>query len=148
MQISEVELIYKSPKIPPSQRKQILNSKDIYKLAISEMFNPDTLEHCENFMVMILNRNNRVLGWKKIGQGGISATVADTKIILQTAILGNASAIILLHNHPSGNTQPSDADVKLTQNIKHAAHYNDIQLLDHVIVTPYGYYSFADEINL
>ncbi len=148
MQISEVELIYKSPKIPPSQRKQILNSKDIYDLAIREIFNPDTLEHCESFMMIILNRNNRVLGWKKIGQGGISGTVADTKIILQTAILGNACAIILLHNHPSGNTQPSDADIKLTQNIKHAAYYNDIQLLDHVIVTPYSYYSFADEVIL
>lgn len=145
MEISEVELIYKSPKLAPSQRPQILTSRDIYELAIKQIFDSNTIEHHECFYMMILNRNNRVLGWKKIGQGGVSATVADTRIIMQTAILGNASAVVLMHNHPSGNLQPSNEDLKLTAAVKSALAYADIILIEHLIVTPYAYFSFADE---
>ena len=93
-------------------------------------------------MVLCLNRANKVLGWAKIGQGGISGTVADPKVIFQIALKANASSIILAHNHPS------EADNKLTRKIKNAGELLDLPVLDHIILIDDGYYSFADEGNL
>ncbi|MCD4736515.1 MAG: JAB domain-containing protein [Bacteroidales bacterium] len=96
-------------------------------------------------MVLCLNRANKVLGWAKIGQGGISGTVTDPKVIFQIALKANASSIILAHNHPSGNKYHSEADNKLTRKIKNAGEFMDLQILDHIILIADGYYSFADE---
>jgi DNA repair protein RadC len=94
---------------------------------------------------MLLNRSNAVLGMMKVSKGGISGTVTDVRVILQAAIKANASGIIVCHNHPSGNIQPSETDSRLTQKIKEAGQVMDIQLLDHLIITTEGrYYSFAD----
>lgn len=102
------------------------------------------LEH-EEFWLLMLNRANRVLGRFKVSQGGLSGTVIDTRIILKKALDNLASSIIVCHNHPSGNNQPSDADVKITEKLKKAAEMLEIKLLDHVIIADKSYFSFADE---
>jgi DNA repair protein RadC len=94
---------------------------------------------------LLLNRGNKVLGWANISNGGITGTVADPLLIFQTALLTNATSIILSHNHPSGNRTPSSADIDLTRKVKSAGQILEIMVLDHVIVTTDGYYSFADE---
>jgi len=93
---------------------------------------------------MLLNRANKVLGIAQISQGGISGTVTDVRIILQYALKANASGIILCHNHPSGNMEPSESDLKITSKLKEAAIIHDITLLDHLIITNEGYHSLAD----
>ena len=102
------------------------------------------LDH-EEFWLLMLNRANRVLGRFKVSQGGLSGTVIDTRIILKKALDNLASSIIVCHNHPSGNKQPSDADVKITEKLKKAAEMLEIKLLDHVIIADKSYFSFADE---
>jgi DNA repair protein RadC len=94
---------------------------------------------------MLLNRSNRVLGISCISKGGISGTVVDLKIILQTALKANASGLIVSHNHPSGNLTASREDVKVTEKLKSACQLLDLSLLDHLIISEEGYFSFADE---
>lgn len=101
--------------------------------------------HTEVFAVVFLNQSNRVNHFEVISQGGITGTVADPRVILKKALDHKATALILCHNHPSGNLQPSRADETLTQKIKQAAAFLDIRVLDHLIVSEKGYYSFADE---
>jgi len=92
-----------------------------------------------------MNRSNSVLGIMPVSKGGLSGTVTDVRLIFQGAIKANASGIIVCHNHPSGNLNPSDSDTKITQKIKEAGNLMDIQLLDHLILIIDGsYYSFAD----
>ena len=99
----------------------------------------------EVFAVLFLNRANKIKHFEIISRGGITGTVADPRIILKKAIEEEATSIVLSHNHPSGNLKPSRADEELTQKIKQAASYFDIKVLDHIIVSDEGYYSFADE---
>jgi DNA repair protein RadC len=94
---------------------------------------------------MLLNRANKVLGILEVSTGGVSGTVADPKVIFAAALKGNASGIIVAHNHPSGNLAASRADVDLTRKLKEAGKFLEIQVLDHVIVTTEKYFSFADE---
>ena len=119
----------------------VKSSETVYRL-----FHPlmGDLEH-EEFWLLMLNRANRVLGKFKVSQGGLSGTVIDTRIILKKALDNLASSIIVCHNHPSGNKQPSDADVKITEKLKKAAEMLEIKLLDHVIIADKSYFSFADE---
>ena len=113
---------------------------------VFNLFHPllGDLEH-EEFWLLMLNRANRVLGRFKVSQGGLSGTVIDTRIILKKALDNLASSIIVCHNHPSGNNQPSDADVKITEKLKKAAEMLEIKLLDHIIIADKSYFSFADE---
>ena len=99
----------------------------------------------EVFGVVFLNRANKINHFEIISRGGITGTVADPRIILKKALEENAVSIILCHNHPSGSLLPSRADEELTLKIKEAARYLDIRVLDHIIVSDEGYYSFADE---
>jgi DNA repair protein RadC len=99
----------------------------------------------EVFAVIFLNRANRIKHFEIISEGGITGTVADPRIILRKALNEDAVSIILCHNHPSGSLKPSRADEELTTKIKEAAKYFDIRVLDHIIVSENGYYSFADE---
>ena len=94
---------------------------------------------------MLMNRANKVLGIFELSTGGVSGTVADPKIIFVAALKGGASGIIVAHNHPSGNLTASQSDIDLTRKLKEAGKFLEIQLLDHVIVTTEGYFSFADE---
>jgi len=141
--IAEVQLIYKS-KVKASDRMKITCSRDAYKIFM-ENWNPDIIEFVEEFKILLMNRSNSVLGILEISKGGISGTVTDVRLIYQGAIKANASGIIVCHNHPSGNLNPSESDVKITQKIKEAGSLMDIQLLDHLIITTDdSYYSFAD----
>jgi DNA repair protein RadC len=101
--------------------------------------------HHEVFAVVFLNRANRINHFEVISEGGITGTVADPRIILKKALEEDAVSIILCHNHPSGNLLPSRADEELTRKIKEASKYFDIKVLDHIIVSEEGYYSFSDE---
>jgi len=124
-----------------TEKKQIISSKDSF-----HFFYPMLADlKIEEFWVLFLNRSNKILGYKKISEGGISGTVADTKIIFKIALEFLASSIVLCHNHPSGNNKPSSEDEKLTQKIKIAANLLDIHLVDHIIISDNSYYSFADE---
>jgi DNA repair protein RadC len=98
----------------------------------------------EVFAVLYLNQANKVKNFKIMSRGGITGTVADPRVILKQALEESATSIILSHNHPSGNLKPSLQDKELTQKIKIAASYLDIKVLDHIIVSDEGHYSFAD----
>jgi DNA repair protein RadC len=102
------------------------------------------LDH-EVFFVLYLNRQNSLVHERVLSVGGVSNTVIDPKLIFREALGCLASAIIVCHNHPSGNLQPSDDDRAITQKLKHGGKLLDIQLLDHIIVSHKGFYSFADE---
>ena len=102
----------------------------------------------EVFAVMFLNRANKVKHFEIVSEGGITGTVADPRIILKKALDEDAVSIILCHNHPSGSLKPSRADEELTSKIREAAKYFDIRVMDHIIVSESGYYSFADELIL
>lgn len=105
----------------------------------------DQIEYREEFVILCLNRANKVLGYSKVSSGGTTGTVADPKIIFQIALKSNASSIILAHNHPSGNTLPSENDKKLTSQLKEAGSLLDIPVLDHIIISSDSYRSLADE---
>ena len=141
--VAEVELVYKT-KVKPSDRPKITSVKDCYQL-LKELWNENTIEMQEEFKVMLLNRGNKVIGIYEASAGGLTGTVADPRLILAAAIKSLSVSIILSHNHPSGNLKPSRADEELTQKIKVAAAYHDIRMIDHIIITSEGYYSFADE---
>jgi DNA repair protein RadC len=123
------------PEIP-----QIKSSKDVFEL-ISPLLSD--LPH-EEFWILFLNRSNKVINRMKLSQGGISGTVTDVRMVMKKAIEYLASGIIVCHNHPSGNLNPSESDTRITQKIKEAGNIMDIQLLDHLIISEKDYYSFAD----
>ncbi len=106
------------------------------------------IEIREEFIVLLLDRSGRVLGYQLLSKGGISGTVADLKLIFSVALKSLASAIIIAHNHPSGNLQPSEDDLRLTQKIKKAGNHLEIPLLDHIILTKESFYSFTEQGNL
>ncbi len=141
--VAEVELVYKT-KVKASERPKINSVKDCYQL-LKELWNENTIEMQEEFKVMLLNRGNKVIGVYEASAGGLTGTVADPRLILAAAIKSLAVSIVLSHNHPSGNLKPSKADEELTQKIKVAASYHDIRVIDHIIITSEGYYSFANE---
>jgi DNA repair protein RadC len=123
------------------QKQKISGSRDAFEYVQSFV---EDLSY-EEFWVLYLNRSHRIIDQVKISQGGISGTVIDVRIILKHAIEKLASSIIISHNHPSGNLEPSHADIQITKKIKQAADFHDIQVLDHIIIGDQQYYSFADE---
>jgi len=143
--VSEVELKYRT-KFNPKDRPRIKTSRNCYDIFL-QMWS-DNIEFVEEFNLLLLNRSNYVLGFYNVSKGGVHGTVVDVKLIYTAALLANASAIIVAHNHPSGELKPSQADINLTQKLKAAGKFLDISFLDHLIVSAYGYYSFADEGKL
>jgi DNA repair protein RadC len=125
----------------PLEKSAISSSSDIAKFLQTKL---KDYRH-EVFAVMFLNRANKINHFEIISEGGITGTVADPRIILRKALEEDAVSIILCHNHPSGSLKPSKADEQLTAKIKEAAKYLDIVVMDHIIVSEAGYYSFADE---
>jgi DNA repair protein RadC len=140
--LAEIEIYYRN-KVRVSDMEKVCGSKDTYEVLV-RIWSPK-LDHVEEFMILCLNRDNRVLGWAKVSQGGLSGTVADPKVIFQVALKSNACSIIIAHNHPSGNLTPSEADIHLTRKLKEAGTLLDLPVLDHLIVSSEGYYLFADE---
>lgn len=102
----------------------------------------------EEFWILLLNRANHVIDRYQVSKGGVAGTVVDPKLIFKRALEATASALVLCHNHPSGNRMPSEADIQLTKKIAEAAKLMDMQVLDHIIVAGDGYYSFSDEGRL
>ncbi|WP_192821282.1 RadC family protein [Rufibacter sp. LB8] len=141
--VAEVKLTYRS-KVKPDERPKVTCSTDIYDLLKGNWDN-GKLEFVEQFKVLLLNRANKVLGLYELSTGGVAGTVADPKLIFVAALKACASAIVLCHNHPSGNLTPSAADIQLTKKIKEGGSLLDIAVLDHLILTSEEYYSFADE---
>jgi DNA repair protein RadC len=109
------------------------------------IFNADTILWTEESAMIILNRANEVIGYSKISSGGTASTVVDAKVIFTKALLSGAHSIILAHNHPSGNLQASEDDIKVTKQLVNAGRVLDIRVLDHLILTDKGYTSMADE---
>ncbi len=122
-------------------RPQITSSRDAYN-AIAPLIMD--LPH-EEFWILLLNRSNMVIGRERISRGGVSGTVVDAKLIFKSAMQSLAPAIILCHNHPSGNLRPSQADIDITRKLRKGGESLDVTVLDHLIVSERGYYSFADE---
>lgn len=142
-QVSEVVLSYKS-QVAPSLRPKVGSSKEASEI-LRENWDAGRIEFQEQFKVLLLNRANRAIGICEISSGGVSGTVADPKLIFAAALKACASSIIVAHNHPSGNLTPSQSDIDLTRKLREAGKFLEIQMLDHVILTVEGYYSFADE---
>lgn len=143
--VSEIDIVYRRKvTCKASERPTISSSSDGYQLCL-HYWDHDKIELLEEFKVLFLNRANRVMQIFPVSQGGLNGTVADPRLILAAAVKLAACSMILVHNHPSGSLKPSRQDEELTQKIKCAAAYFDIKVLDHLIITPEGYYSFADE---
>jgi DNA repair protein RadC len=130
--------------VKSSDRPQLKSVFDVAEF-LKQNWDENKIELLEQFKVVFLNRNHRVLGIYEVSSGGVSGTVADAKLIFMAALKINACTLIISHNHPSGNLCPSEADKILTQRIKEGALLLDILLLDHIILTNEGYYSFANE---
>jgi DNA repair protein RadC len=121
--------------------ESILSSRDAYNLMRRHLVD---LNH-EEFWIILLGRASKVIGKELISKGGLSGTVADPKIIFRVALQHQASGIILIHNHPSGNLKPSQLDISLTKRLSEAGRMLEIQILDHLIICDSGFFSFGDE---
>jgi DNA repair protein RadC len=139
--VAALELGKRRKDMKEQKQEKITSSKeavDVMQPLLGELMH-------EEFWIIFLNRANLILGKKQISMGGMSGTVADPKMIFKAALDMKAVSIILCHNHPSGNNQPSAADTRMTKNIAEAGKVLEINVLDHIIVTQHGFYSFADE---
>lgn len=143
VKLAEIEVSYKPLRV---NHPIIRCSKDAYTCLVKS-FPEETISLQERFVVAYLNRANRIMGVYELSQGGITGTVADPRLILGVALKSAAVGIILAHNHPSGNKQPSVQDKEITRKINDACKLLDISLIDHLIIVPDAgdYYSFMDE---
>lgn len=126
----------------PFEQVSICNAEDASKYA--RQFYHEDLTLYESFFIIMLDRQTKSLAYAKISQGGVSGTIVDPKIVCKLAVDTLCSGIILIHNHPSGNTNPSGADKDVTTKIKMALSYLDIAVIDHIILTEHSHYSFAN----
>ncbi|MGO3108110.1 JAB domain-containing protein [Sphingobacterium sp. JB170] len=141
--VAEVQHVYKT-NVKPSMRPKVNSSRLAYQ-ALLESWDEDRIEFVEQFKVLLVTTANRILGVCEICTGGVAATYVDIKLIMTAALKANATGVILAHNHPSGNLQPSNADKEITKKIVMAGQILEIRILDHIIVTTDGYFSFQDE---
>lgn len=141
--VTEVELVYRN-KTKASLRPSIRTSTDAYNLFL-RAWDMDKIELQEHFKILLLDRSNRCMGISTLATGGITQCVVDLRLAFATAIKASACNIILAHNHPSGNTKPSEADKTLTERFTLAGKILDLKVLDHIIVTKENYLSMADE---
>ncbi len=140
--LTEIELSYRPKR---SHHPVIKSSADVY-FHLLKFFPEENIALQERFVAAYVNRANRLIGVCNISTSGITGTVADPKLIIAVALKSAATGIILAHNYPSGNLQPSEADKEITKKIQSACKFLDIKLLDHIIVVPQEtYLSFVDE---
>ena len=133
-----------SLKKDPTQFERIKINSSNDSADYIRQFYSDDIEIYESFFILLLNRQNKTIGYAKISQGGVAGTVVDAKIIIKYIVDTLASAVVLCHNHPSGNLNPSTQDIALTEKLVNAVKLVDSQVLDHIILTPDSFYSFAD----
>lgn len=131
-------------KVKKSELFKIKSSEDAYTV-FKEVFNADTIDWREEFIILCLNNSNKVVGFYKISSGGMTSTIVDVRMIFTTALNCLATSIIIAHNHPSGKLVPSEQDKEITRKIKESGKILDILVLDHLIITDENYFSFADE---
>ena len=143
-EVAEIKVSYSTTSTP---KIKITSVNKAFEVLLS-VWDLDTIELQEEFKVLLLNRANEVLGIYPLSKGGITGTVVDSRLIFAVALKCNATGILLCHNHPSGNLKPSDADITLTRSIKKCADFLDITLIDHLIITKNGFYSFSNEGKL
>lgn len=143
-EVAEIKVSYKTTNTP---KIKITSVNKAFEVLLNS-WDLDTIELQEEFKVLLLNRANEVLGIYPLSKGGITGTVVDSRLIFAVALKCNATGILLCHNHPSGNLKPSDADVTLTKSIKKCADFLDITLIDHLIITKNGFFSFSNEGKL
>lgn len=144
----EINISYR--RMPQAERPQIRNSENSFQYLTSIELLQDEIATREVFTALFLDRNNKVIGHRIVSTGGLTGTVVDAKIVFSAALFTNACAIILCHNHPSGNLKPSQADIDLTRKLIKAGEALEIPVLDHLIISQndnlsYSYFSFADE---
>jgi DNA repair protein RadC len=142
--VAEIQVSYNTTNTP---KEKIFTAKSAYKVFLST-WNLDTIELQEEFKILLLNRANEVLGIYPLSKGGITGTVVDQRLIFAVALKCNATAILIAHNHPSGKLQPSEADISITKSIYKCGEILNITLIDHLIITKEGYFSFSDEGKL
>ncbi|EON75847.1 DNA repair protein RadC [Lunatimonas lonarensis] len=139
--VSALELGRRRKEHDPQKKNKIQSSGDVYHLMKAELMD----ETVEYFYAVLLNRQNQVIRKQLISQGGSSATVVDPKVVFKQAMDHFASAVILVHNHPSGQLKPSEQDLRLTRRLVEAGKSLELPVIDHVIFTDVGYFSFSDE---
>lgn len=125
---------------------KVKGSEDAFNFA--KQFYFDDINIYESCFIMLINHANNVMGYAKISQGGICSTVVDVRIVAKYAIETLATAVILVHNHPSGNLKPSNDDDRMTNSVKKGLELLNVKLLDHLIISENGYYSYGDEGRL
>ena len=135
---NEIGITYTSKSLGP----KITSAKQVYDLLLPNWLD---IDYVESFKLVMVNRASRLIGVSTISVGSVAGTVADPKKIFQTALKANSSAIILSHCHPSGSPQPSETDRIITKKCVEAGKFLDLVVMDHVIVTRYSYFSFAEE---
>lgn len=139
--LGEIKVTYERKESPPPAWTSSADSVKFFRSIIGS----DWIEHHEEMWAAYLNKANKLVGFHQLSKGSIDGTVCDIRILLQAALGCNASGVILMHNHPSGNLKPSQIDITLTNKAKNACALLDIKLLDHLILTYESSYSFADE---
>lgn len=139
--VAEIEIRYK-PLI--TNRTTITSSSLAYEL-IKSLWNTETICFQENFAALFFNTSKKVIGWRVLSTGTMNKCIVDIKLLASLALHCMATEVMIVHNHPSGNLNPSACDKDLTQTIKAALKLIDVTLLDHLIITEEGYYSFSDE---
>ena len=136
-----------------SYHRKLMEAKDAsmpdeaYRI-LRSTYSDEDIEYRESFKVLLMNHNYKVMGWTTISNGGITETAADVRMILQAALLSNATCIMLCHNHPSGSLIPSRDDDRLTEKIRQACEIMRIHLIDHLILTDNSYYSYREKGRL
>ena len=149
MNVGEVELHYKrtqTERLPNTRVTCSRDANDVFRI----IFDRNTIEYRESAHALFMDNANRVLGYFQVSTGAMNGTIMDVRMIFQTALKLNASALMIAHNHPSAKMQPSRADITITSKVKSAGEILDIKLLDHLILMPdeSDYYSFTDEGEL
>jgi len=140
--VSEIKLTYQ-PHFKPSERPKIKKSTQAYEV-LRQHWDEEIMQFLEEFKVILLNTAKRVLGIVDISLGGLMHVSVDIKVVIAVALKAGATGMILAHNHPSGTLKPSSQDIALTRKIFDAAKLFDIEVLDHIIITSEGFYSFSD----
>ena len=142
--VSEIKVAYSTNE---TSKVKIKSADDAFNVLVAS-WDMDTIELQEEFKILLLNRSNEVLGIYPLSKGGITGTIVDQRLIFAVALKCNATSIIIAHNHPSGKLLPSEADITLTKSIEKCVKLLEINLIDHLIVTKNGFYSFINNGKL
>ena len=141
MKVSDIKTSYMNE---VDEKIKVMGSSEVYQV-LKANWDLDTIELQEEFKILLLNQGNQVLGIKSMFKGGINTCSIDVRLIMGMALKANASALVITHNHPSGNLNASESDKRITSKIKECCELFDIRLLDHIIMAKNSYLSFADE---